>query len=100
MQPAGQFSIAPDHPCLPGHFPGRPVVPGVVLLDEVATLVSAAHPGLVLAALPQVRFLAPVLPGQVVELTASLLAAGQVGFLGTVEGRAVLRGNLEFAPQP
>ena len=31
----GSFTIPADHPTLPGHFPGRPVVPGVVLLDEV-----------------------------------------------------------------
>ena len=40
MQPLGAFRIAADHPALPGHFPGRPVVPGVVLLDEV----EKAHP--------------------------------------------------------
>ena len=27
--------IHADHPSLPGHFPGAPLVPGVVILDEV-----------------------------------------------------------------
>ena len=27
--------IAKDHPALAGHFPGNPIVPGVLILDEV-----------------------------------------------------------------
>jgi len=30
-------AISADHPSLPGHFPDRPLVPGVVILDEVLT---------------------------------------------------------------
>jgi 3-hydroxyacyl-[acyl-carrier-protein] dehydratase len=28
-------AISADHPSLPGHFPDAPLVPGVVILDEV-----------------------------------------------------------------
>ncbi|MGH8556945.1 MAG: hypothetical protein ACRESZ_05680 [Methylococcales bacterium] len=30
-----QFQISSEHPCLKGHFPDEPVVPGVVILDMV-----------------------------------------------------------------
>ena len=37
------FVIESDHPALPGHFPGRPVVPGVVVLDRVLAAIESAH---------------------------------------------------------
>jgi 3-hydroxymyristoyl/3-hydroxydecanoyl-(acyl carrier protein) dehydratase len=59
-----QFSIAPDHPCLPGHFPGRPLVPGVVVLDRVLAAIEAAHGPLGPLRFPQVKFVQPLLPGE------------------------------------
>jgi len=61
------FSIAAAHAALPGHFPGRPVVPGVVLLDRVAAALERWR-GARIAGLPQVKFLRPLLPGQEAEL--------------------------------
>ena len=58
------FAIPTDHPCLPGHFPGRPLVPGVVLLERVVEAVEAAHGPLAGLRLPQVKFLQPLLPGE------------------------------------
>ena len=64
-----KFRIEHDHACLPGHFPGRPVVPGVVVLDQVYAAIEAAR-GAPLAAcrLPQVEFLQPLLPGEEAEV--------------------------------
>lgn len=59
-----EFRIAADHPSLPGHFPGRPVVPGVVVLERVLQAIEAAHGPLPGLRLPQVKFLQPLLPEQ------------------------------------
>jgi 3-hydroxyacyl-[acyl-carrier-protein] dehydratase len=63
-----QFSIAPDHPSLPGHFPGRPVVPGVVVLARVLDAIEAAHGALGPLRLPQVKFVQPLLPGELARV--------------------------------
>ena len=98
MTPAGEFAVAADHPCLPGHFPGRPVVPGVVLLDEALALLLARAPGLRVVGLPAIRFLRPVLPGDTVEVLSDNAAPGRVGFLCRVAGQDTLRGAVLLAP--
>ena len=56
--------IGAEHPSLPGHFPGRPVVPGVLILDRVRALLAAEFPLLRVQRLIQVKFLRPLLPEQ------------------------------------
>lgn len=59
-----QFRVDAGHPSLPGHFPGRPIVPGVVVLDRVFAAIEQAHGATALLRLPQVKFVQPLLPGQ------------------------------------
>ena len=59
-----EIVIGHDHPSLAGHFPGRPVVPGVVVLDRVVAALEQAHGPLPPLRLPQVKFLQPLLPGE------------------------------------
>ena len=58
------FTLSPDHPSLPGHFPGKPIVPGVVLLERVIDAIEATHGPLPPLRLPQVKFMQPLLPGE------------------------------------
>lgn len=59
--------IEHDHPAYAGHFPGRPILPGVVLLDRAQRALEAAcqcH----ITGLAQAKFLSPVTPGEMLEL--------------------------------
>ncbi|UPY37592.1 hypothetical protein [Sediminicoccus sp. KRV36] len=100
MTPAGHFTTSPEHPSLPGHFPGRPIVPGVLLLAEIFALLGAAHPGLHVAALEQAKFLRPVRPGEVVMLASRLAEAGRVHFTGMIGAEPALRGVARMQPVP
>lgn len=91
-----QFHIDADHPSLPGHFPGRALVPGVLLLEQVALALKAWR-GQQLRRIDDAKFLVPLLPGQQVDLhltdTAGKLRfdmrRGEVSIArGTIEGAA------------
>lgn len=58
-----------DHPAFAGHFPGNPVVPGVLLLDRVIEVAESwlGH-GLHVRALRQAKFLAPLRPGEPAQI--------------------------------
>lgn len=77
MNSAGVFTIASGHPALPGHFPGRPIVPGVVLLDHAVLRIAAA-----LGRSPQpsrlasVKFLATVVPNEPVAVRYACVGDG------------------------
>ncbi|MGB5062689.1 MAG: hydroxymyristoyl-ACP dehydratase [Candidatus Competibacter sp.] len=90
--------IAADHPCLAGHFPGNPIVPGVVLLDEVLQAFAAWRPTDRPVGIPQVKFLAPLRPEQPFAIRWVESSSGGIRFdcLGD-DGRTLARGNLTLA---
>ena len=75
------LTIAADHPVFAGHFPGAPVVPGVVLLDEVLFAIECA--GEVAPAdctIASAKFFRPVGPGAILTLRHALQANGTIRF--------------------
>lgn len=90
----GWFTVPAHHPSLPGHFPGQPIVPGVVLLDHVLALVT--DPRSRVTALPGVKFTAAVRPDERLEVRAAI-RAGRIDFSASRDGQPVLRGTVEVA---
>ena len=75
------LAVARDHPAYAGHFPGQPVLPGVVLLAEVLAAVEAST-----GQPPQrweissAKFLAPVTPGTALALACEPNDSGALRF--------------------
>ena len=102
MQPGAQHEshthVSPDHPALPGHFPGAPIVPGVLLLDRVLDCAESwlGH-ALAPTGLAQVKFLVPFLPGEEAQLSLEL-ADTNLKFIVRRGGEAIAAGVFSLAP--
>ena len=84
-----------DHPSLPGHFPGRPLVAGVLLLERVADALRAWR-GERLACVREAKFVAPLQPEEPAELEMTP-AGAQVRFEVRRGGTLLARGLVEGA---
>jgi 3-hydroxymyristoyl/3-hydroxydecanoyl-(acyl carrier protein) dehydratase len=86
---ASTFTVPASHPSLPGHFPGTPVVPGVVVLDLVLRAASEwQHRAVSVSGLKQVKFLAPLLPEERADV--ALEAVGEALSFRVTRGEQVI----------
>lgn len=92
---AAALPIATDHPAYAGHFPGAPLLPGVVLLDEAIRAIELADGGAPRCwRVAAVKFLRTVVPGEALVLEQERLANGAVRFTILSAGQAVATGAL------
>jgi 3-hydroxyacyl-[acyl-carrier-protein] dehydratase len=101
--------VRPDEWYLAGHFPGRPIMPGVLMVEAmaqtgaVAVLADEENRGklALFAGIDDVRFKRIVGPGDELELTCELeRVRGPIGrgrATATVAGELAVRGTLTFA---
>jgi 3-hydroxyacyl-[acyl-carrier-protein] dehydratase len=77
-----RVAIAREHPAFAGHFPGQPLLPGVVLLGEALEVLLRESPA-TLGSAPRVstvKFLAPVRPGADLEVRWMAPSQGRARF--------------------
>ncbi len=106
----GIKNVTFNEPHFQGHFPGRPIMPGVLIVEAMAQV-----GGVVLSQLPdveqglfmfagidKVRFRRPVVPGDRLVMTVELLCVkrrrfGKVEARTEVDGQRVCEGELMFS---
>jgi 3-hydroxyacyl-[acyl-carrier-protein] dehydratase len=89
------FTVPAEHPALNGHFPGAPVLPGVLLLDEVVRAVEiddGADGGR--WRIGTAKFVRPVLPGETVSIGHERQPNGSIRFSVSRAGQPVAHGVL------
>ena len=90
------WRVPADHPAFAGHFPGQPIVPGVVLLDRVMQLAQEALGGLVAGwQVTQVKFLSPCGPDDLLQFALRDGARGGLAFSVRCGEREVAAGQLQ-----
>lgn len=108
----GVKNVTINEPFFVGHFPGHPVMPGVLIVEALAQVGAAAVLSLpenkgrlaFFAGIEGFRFRRPVVPGDTLELEVELIRLrGPVGkgrATARVDGETAAEGTLTFALQP
>ena len=106
----GEYTLRGDEPFLRGHFPGRPLMPGVLLIEAAAQLagtVAQSDPhcpllsALKLTALRGAKIMGTAAPGEAVRVEARI--TGRLGNLvqaqvsARIDGRLVLEADLTLS---
>ena len=92
--------ITADHPSLVGHFPGDPVVPGVVLLEKVVQLLQQWQPDFKLKGLAHIKFLLPLRPNEEFMISLTQTKTDCVKFECIKHDKQFARGILKLESFP
>jgi len=88
--------VAADHPSASGHFPGNPIVPAALLLDEIVAAIERVHArsGSELV-VKWAKFLRPVRPGDALTLEFTQVAGGDIRFQCRADALEVIAGLVQ-----
>lgn len=92
---AAHWTVPLDHPAFAGHFPGTPILPGVVLLDVALKIIDDTSGfALDLCEISSVKFLSPARPGDELLIQHSVSASGSIRFDILAGTRKIASGSI------
>lgn len=109
VRAVGKKCVSMNEPYFAGHFPGNPVMPGVLIIEALAQVGAVAmlsKPEMkgktaYFAGIDKAKFRQKVVPGDVLMLETSIIKVlGPVGVgkaVATVNGQKVAEAELKFA---
>jgi 3-hydroxyacyl-[acyl-carrier-protein] dehydratase len=102
-------NVTINEPFFQGHFPGYPIMPGVLIVEALAQTAGIAAASLeenkgrlgVFTGIDSMKFRKQVVPGDVLRLEAEILnlkmGMAKVKVLATVDGKTAAEGEIKFA---
>ncbi|MCM1542368.1 MAG: 3-hydroxyacyl-ACP dehydratase FabZ [Blautia sp.] len=109
VRAVGKKCVSANEPYFQGHFPGKPVMPGVLIMEALAQVGAVAMLSqpeckgrtAYFAGIDKARFRQKVLPGDVLELETSIVKVkGPIGVgqaVARVNGKVAAQAELTFA---
>lgn len=102
-------NVCINEPFFPGHFPGNPIMPGVLIVEAMAQTGAVAVLSLeenkgknaLFGGIDKLKFKKQVVPGDVLKLEVKIIKRkGPIGVgeaIATVDGKLAAKGELTFA---
>ena len=74
------FTVSSPHPSIPGHFPGNPIVPGAVIIENVIKVFSRSNDSREITSLSTVKFIKPIEVNQKVDVNFLSISTELISF--------------------